>query len=267
MRPAVGSSAGGASPRKRSPAEAESNIAHHQPSSTAPTSFFIASERQLDAGNTPKASIADSSFGIRSLGEEAMSLQEDKESEAMMSDTSRRRSTLKPRKPVSRDTSMDSIGIGSLPSSQSSSPSRLQRRLEKLNPESANHPLTPLSFASPTLDLSEPSSPKSMSSRSLRPSDDEFLDDRSSQAVVSDGEDEDAAPFLADSTVAPQFIMPSIMMPSRRPFTKRGQELGKLKILLAGRAGMRAPCVGEPYANFYHRCRQDFSDPIHCTTL
>ena len=80
-----------------------------------------------------------------------------------------------------------------------------------------------------------------MSSRSLRPSDDELLDDHSSQAILSDGEDEDVASGHADNGAAPQFIMPSIMMPSRRPFTARGQEFGRLKVLLAGRSGTNAP--------------------------
>lgn len=32
--------------------------------------------------------------------------------------------------------------------------------------------------------------------------------------------------------------MPSITMPSRRPFTDRGKRLGRFKILVAGRKGM-----------------------------
>ena len=206
---------------------------------SAPTTFFIASEHSLDSGQTPTASMRDSIFGVRSLGEEIAPTEEHKEEDE--SNNGRRRSTIKPRNPVKRDTSMDSLGLGSFGGSDSSSsPSRLQRHLDKFNNlDNASHPLTPLSFASPTLDLSEPGSPKSMSSRSLRPSDDELMDDHSSQAIISDGEEEEETPAIADSTLAPQFIMPSIMMPSRRPFTTRGQELGKLKVLLAGRAGTR----------------------------
>ncbi|KAK2002150.1 heat shock protein [Colletotrichum falcatum] len=37
---------------------------------------------------------------------------------------------------------------------------------------------------------------------------------------------------------AQQFIMPTINVPSRRPFTETGKGLGRLKILLAGRSGM-----------------------------
>ncbi|KAK1968072.1 heat shock protein [Colletotrichum sublineola] len=37
---------------------------------------------------------------------------------------------------------------------------------------------------------------------------------------------------------AQQFIMPTINVPSRRPFTATGKSLGRLKILLAGRSGL-----------------------------
>ncbi|KAI5808518.1 Septin-domain-containing protein, partial [Peziza echinospora] len=36
----------------------------------------------------------------------------------------------------------------------------------------------------------------------------------------------------------PQFIMPTIRMPSRRPFTDRGKRVGRLKILIAGDSGI-----------------------------
>lgn len=80
-----------------------------------------------------------------------------------------------------------------------------------------------------------------------------------SQAVVSGGEEEDSVlesppPSSAasptprsrketrmagtDTTIQPpQFIMPTIKMPTRRPFTKRGRNVGRLKILVAGDSG------------------------------
>lgn len=45
-----------------------------------------------------------------------------------------------------------------------------------------------------------------------------------------------AAPGMLDS--APQLVMPSLNMPSRRPFTETGKNLGRLKILLAGNSGV-----------------------------
>ncbi|KAH8200241.1 hypothetical protein TruAng_005577 [Truncatella angustata] len=43
---------------------------------------------------------------------------------------------------------------------------------------------------------------------------------------------------MADSGSAPQLVMPSIKMPSRRPFTELGKSLGRLKLLIAGKSGI-----------------------------
>lgn len=81
-----------------------------------------------------------------------------------------------------------------------------------------------------------PESPHSLSSRSVPKSDEGGIsDDSSSQAVVSSEDDAEAGdppPLIQDSQ--PELIMPSIKMPSRRPFTERGKRLGKFKILVAG---------------------------------
>ena len=96
-------------------------------------------------------------------------------------------------------------------------------------------PLTPLLL--PSRNNSAPSSPKSTSERSLRKSDEgSTADETGSQAVASSGEDE-PEPSSAMLDSAPQLIMPSIKMPSRRPFTKRGKAIGRVKILVAGNQG------------------------------
>ncbi|KAL9624050.1 MAG: hypothetical protein Q9160_001803 [Pyrenula sp. 1 TL-2023] len=88
-----------------------------------------------------------------------------------------------------------------------------------------SHPLTPLLFGSPG-EGSLPSSPKSVSTRSMPIDSTQY--ETSSQAIVSDEEDQD------NRNSVPQLIMPSIKMPSRRPFTNRGKELGRLKVLVTG---------------------------------
>jgi hypothetical protein len=45
-------------------------------------------------------------------------------------------------------------------------------------------------------------------------------------------------PGMMDSGSAPQLIMPSIKMPSRRPFTETGKAMGRLKVLIAGDSGV-----------------------------
>lgn len=65
------------------------------------------------------------------------------------------------------------------------------------------------------------------------------MDDIASQAIVSSGdEDRDVGSELIDSGSAPQLVMPSIKMPSRRPFTERGKNMGRLKVLIAGDSGV-----------------------------
>ncbi|KAL1836627.1 hypothetical protein VTJ49DRAFT_4861 [Mycothermus thermophilus] len=43
---------------------------------------------------------------------------------------------------------------------------------------------------------------------------------------------------MMDSGSAPQLVMPSIKMPSRRPFTDNGKRMGRLKLLIAGDSGV-----------------------------
>lgn len=51
------------------------------------------------------------------------------------------------------------------------------------------------------------------------------------------GEDDLPASML-DSGSAPQLIMPSLQLPSRRPFTDEGKSMGRLKVLIAGDSGV-----------------------------
>lgn len=102
-----------------------------------------------------------------------------------------------------------------------------------------SRPLTPLNLSNPDDPSSSlPSSPKSLSSHSLKPLDDISITDEQSQAVVS-GEEDNEDREIPDPGVAsmPQLIMPSLRMPSRRPFTSRGKAMGRLKVLLAGASG------------------------------
>lgn len=128
----------------------------------------------------------------------------------------RRRSTIKP--------------VHYEPSRRTSTPESLSQRQEE--PERS---VTPSPLPS---HLSLPDSPKSTSSRSIQKSDDELVStDGSSQAIASSDEDEETEPPAMVQDSQPELIMPSIKMPSRRPFTDRGQRIGKFKILVAGRKG------------------------------
>lgn len=90
-----------------------------------------------------------------------------------------------------------------------------------------SQPITPLMLATP----GSPSAISDTMSVS-------FSEDVASQALSmsQDLENMDASEMM-DSGSAPQLVMPSIKMPSRRPFTDGGKRIGRLKVLVAGDSG------------------------------
>ena len=207
-----------------------------------PTTFFMAIEDDLEKSQSP-ATIDGSTFGIKSI--EGTSVNEDfptceesvVDGDGQEVEGARRRSTLKP-SPRLRDVAPEKIQAAFHTSSSGSSPLKPRR----FSPPSASQSLTSLSQASIGPGSSLPSSPKSTSSRSFRPSDEESMYEGGSQAIASSEEDEAELPSEVHDS-SPQLIMPSIRMPSRRPFTDRGKQLGRLKILIAGDSGIKVSKV------------------------
>ncbi|WPG97588.1 Hypothetical protein R9X50_00036600 [Acrodontium crateriforme] len=98
---------------------------------------------------------------------------------------------------------------------------------------------------SPRLELGMVGTPRSGSPKSVRLSDEEngsVADDASSQAVLSsNGDDENEQSVNGENdkrSSMPQLVMPSISMPSRRPFTERGKRMGRLKVMVVGPDGV-----------------------------
>lgn len=116
-------------------------------------------------------------------------------------------------------------------------PSRLDPSLP-LSSATSPRPLTPSSFINAEDASSLPSSPKSITNHSTKLDEVSIPDDLSSQALTSGGEDDESRQELnASSDTMSQLIMPSITIPSRRPFTDKGKALGRMKLLLAGASG------------------------------
>lgn len=184
-----------------------------------PTTFFLTSESELDRRGSATSPSLDIS-PVRTLKETLEEAAGAKSSPGRGSrrDGSRRRSTIRPR-------SIEELRNEALTS-------QLLQSQSALSVQSTRN-----SSQEPSL----PSSPKSLSSRSYPKSDGELTqDDNSSQAIVSDDEEDDDVPKdaeLALNDSAPQLIMPSIRMPSRRPFSGRGKQIGKFKILVTGTKG------------------------------
>lgn len=234
MRPGV--DVLGVRPRK----DVEAATSAPSPSNGTPTSFFIASEDAMlgRAFREPTVDGHQSNFGVESLQDTLYSVEAEREDEKNDSDgrdgrDGRRRSTLKI--PAhGRYTSPG--GLERALQAHFKDSSSVHSSIRRTSP-TASGSMTSLSQVSPSQGLSLPSSPKSTSTHSSRPLDEDSLDEAANQAILSSEEDEaHSASALQDS--APQLIMPSIQMPSRRPFTERGKATGRLKILIAGDSGI-----------------------------
>ncbi|KAK5094976.1 hypothetical protein LTS08_008372 [Lithohypha guttulata] len=185
---------------------------------SGPTTFFLTSESDLDR-RASNVSTSPDSTRLRTTKDSATassSRASPNRTKYPQRDGSRRRSTIRPK------------SIEELRQEAS--------RHQSLLPQPASGVLTPAQPSSQEPSL--PSSPKSMSTRSIAKSDEDLTpDESSSQAVESEEEDESESLDHPIENSAPQLIMPSIRMPSRRPFTERGKQMGKFKIMVAGSRG------------------------------
>jgi hypothetical protein len=88
-------------------------------------------------------------------------------------------------------------------------------------------------------------------------------------ASSSEEEDrgEDGEVQLGDSSF-PQLVMPSIQMPTRRPFTANGRAMGKLKVLIAGAAGIYSvPLLRVISTDIGFRCGKDIAHTLYRPNL
>lgn len=106
--------------------------------------------------------------------------------------------------------------------------------------DSKHIPLARRSLSRPSHESSPPSQPSQSPKPSHQHSSSDHLPHYTLPASTHHTPD---GPVLADPASFPQLVMPSIQMPSRRPFTTKGKAMGKLKVLLAGQAGMSFAAV------------------------
>ncbi|CAI6335744.1 unnamed protein product [Periconia digitata] len=240
MRPLSGGDAlPAAKPRSR-----KSSLADPPPiAGHVPTAFYMKSEEEMEQSLAASRSSEltarqrSSNYGVQSLadtleaafGHEARSddstIDHVRASDAQANDSSRQSLPTSPK-------------ISRRETENRPYPTRLLK--QKPSNNTLSNPLTPLhpDSCSPVPTSVMSSTPRSTSVQSLKLSDEEpGSDDVASQAVASSEEDEDdVMPDSLDSF--PQLVMPSIQMPSRRPFTDKGKAMGKLKLLVAGEAGI-----------------------------
>ncbi|KAJ2997173.1 hypothetical protein NUW58_g735 [Xylaria curta] len=104
--------------------------------------------------------------------------------------------------------------------------------LSQAHPSSESRPITPIMLSPPCAGSAGSASSSRRNSFTSSLSDHAINYDQASASEPA------AASSMIDSGSAPQLVMPSINMPSRRPFTNTGKSIGRLKILLAGNSGV-----------------------------
>jgi hypothetical protein len=223
-------------PRKP-PADPPSSGSSLDPRTAAPATFFLSrSPHASDTERSPSPDAAgdpkESMYGVHSLAE-------------TLSPSELRACSSRGFRTDSQRTRSSSRGSDSMRESRCSRrrstirPFSEDTRESSLQPpasDTVSRPLTPFHPDDPS---SLPSSPKSISNQSLRPLDDiSITDEINSQAIGSGDEEEKPRPSpRLGFAGASQLIMPSIKMPSRRPFTERGKAMGRFKVLVAGAPG------------------------------
>lgn len=225
---------------------------HSRPTapSATPTTFFLASEADLSRrGSSTSIPLSQDPSPVRTLKEtvdEANRKSPTRQSPNSRRDGSRRRSTIRPKSIEHLRLEAGRSHVLAAPSSAGLS--------------------TPINASSQEPSLS--SSPKSFSSRSLAKSDDELTQDGNSSQAIESGDDDEPLDNTSSSMQdsAPQLIMPSIRMPSRRPFTENGRQLGKFKILVAGGRGTSVVLERHTQANV-SRVWQNFIDKVYRPAL
>ncbi|KAF9635684.1 Cell division protein GTP binding protein [Lasiodiplodia theobromae] len=216
---------------------------------TGPTSFFLCSEDEMQ--HTMQASSTkESTYGVQSLDDALGAAFGDKGT----SDQADKSSSPKPRcrADQAKKWSKEVAQVQKELQDAMSGTTRPRAPARKLSASTlSSHPppppLTPVQFelsSGPASDL--PSTPKSVSLKSFRLSDEESqADEAASQAIVTSDEEDDGLVEKEEvENTVPQLVMPSIQMPKRRPFTEKGKNMGRLKVLIAGEAGN--PSLSQP---------------------
>lgn len=208
-------------------------------------SYFLADERTLESGEAqpirvpqrPRGSFKNSTFGVESIDTTISSFSEGSGDEDGKRDRARE---------IFKKNLAEKLASVGHSRSRSPQPSYdISGTTSPVRPSTNEvlRPYTPMSVysAAPGSIISSPGS---------RASDlESFNDEVFSQAIVSGGEDEQDTSAMMDSGSAPQLVMPSIKMPSRRPFTEKGKNMGRLKVLIAGDSGTYTKSNLNRYSN------------------
>ncbi|KAF1933929.1 uncharacterized protein M421DRAFT_414979 [Didymella exigua CBS 183.55] len=245
MRPLPGSS--DALPAPVKPRSRKSSMDHAATlSNNGPTTFFMRSEHDMEQSLSASQSTQsirrpqEGTYGVQSLAD-TLEAAFGAESTTVSKKADKQNNAGSHGRHLARSES-HSPSADSAKSPESPAASPLRKLKRKLSNRTTSTPLTPLYVEAPSpLPTSAlPSTPTSVSLHSLRLSDEgSVVDETGSQVITSSGEEEDDVETQQGTSMSfPQLVMPSIQMPTRRPFTNKGKNMGKLKVLVAGQAGI-----------------------------
>lgn len=196
-------------------------------------SLGISQAQSSQVQHKAKESPRGSTYGVESLETTTSSLTQDSVDDQEGNVQAARRNwknSLRQSRPSDDDVASMCPSQSSNGESRYASPYHQRRTSEA----TISRPFTPLSFGSPAPPsiISSPVSRRNSDTGSM-------TNDNNSQAIISSGEEEKEMGLeLTCSWSAPQLVMPSIKMPSRRPFTEKGKNMGRLKVLIAGDSGI-----------------------------
>lgn len=249
---------------------------HHSPMHTGSTSmtYFLADEATVNASVVGSAS-ASGTFGVRSLNgalEDAESTRQRKGSfvstvstefsQQSRGDSEDEEDDDDDDEERDDDRALDDRSVASFQSSIHPSSGSTGRT----PPEFLSQPLTPI--LGPTPD------PQGTPLRS--PSGNSYRSEEDVMSEPMEKKDPGKSPeslLSPDASIAPQLIMPEITIPSRRPFTLRGKNIGRLKVLIAGDSGRIF--ISYTYVSFVFYCSswsclhlfrywQNILDQVYC---
>jgi hypothetical protein len=223
-----------------------------------------ASTQPLQLPFKPRDSIKNSTYGVESIESTISSLSEDSDFEDGEFDSTRERWKKNLAERLAQSSEEPRSRSPSLFSSYNVSEPASPPSVRRTSYTETSRPYTPISLysATPNSVISSPGSRRGSRASDL----DSMNDETSSQAIISSGEDEEDVSGMMDSGSAPQLVMPSIKMPSRRPFTERGRNMGRLKILIAGDSGMNILVIHATLLTHFRRGK-DIADKGHCTNM
>jgi hypothetical protein len=245
MRPLAGDDVLAGRSRNDSFSDATPLARPQQPEMT----FFLADEKTMEASLSASSSpnrhrrydhTKRSTFGVESLDTITSSLSHDNDGQEHSRETGPKNwkgSFMDDMQRSSQEdmaSSYSPSSISSAGASRTMSPSAPRSRPSQKG--DASQPITPSYLESPIFGTLS-TNPHSRQNSEI----DFYTDDNASRVILSSGEDESAeSPEVEDGSHASQLVMPSLQLPTRRPFTDKGKTLGRLKILIAGDSGMPA---------------------------